>query len=779
MAWRRVAAAWAGPLLITAIVLFTLRGFVFGDRLTNQQPDILSFWLPRWTFLGRSLAAGHLPLWNPFEMAGYRFAADPQSGWLYAAPSLLFSRWSPGVAMRAVIVLNPVLAGLGLYAFLRVDGLGRVAAAAGGLSLAGAMAASEIAVSLPFAGALAWTTIVLLGAAGFRRSVRWSSRLAWLALAAFGWSQVASAHLSHGLVIGSALVVAYLAANAVADVVRHDVRARAAVARTALFVVVLPLASLAVIAPRIAFIGDSSLGAGYDALGGGRGTVTGVEVRPILPAGVWAGWPLASSAAPGAYAGAVVLLAVPAAVRARRRRALVIAFGVALAGAYVVISNAVLGVDALRRAVSALPFGDVLLHNPGRLRYAAVLALPVLGAAGLQGLLEDPPTARATAAWLGAGAALWLALPLAAGGDPARWALFAVVLAPAAAAYWLARTRPRAAPVLVGVLALEIVAAGLLAGRWSGDDLRLGLEGGGVPLAFQPLRTPDIDLGAFLRPPPFVGTIGSERYLTWVPPDAAYQKGYLFAQDPWDWPMLANERGTLFEVRDVLGYNPVQLPRYWTWIRAANPLPVYYNATSIQRPTPADLALLGVRYLIVPQDVPSPVPGRIVQTADGYDLVRVPGAPLVSAPTDVRVVGSADDAVAATLTPGFDPSTEVILERSPGIATGGAGGSVTSTVPSAEQVDVRTALASDAVVLVRVAYDPGWTATVDGTQAQVLPADGFLLGVPVPAGEHTVTLTYHDAQVVDALWWSAAVWAALLLAWLIALVRERLAATEP
>ncbi len=168
MAWRRVAAACAGPLLIVAVVLLSLRGFVVGDRLTNQQPDLLSFWFPRWAFLGRTLAAGHLPLWNPFEMAGYRFAADPQSGWLYAPPSLLFWLCSPGVAIRAMIVLNPLLGGLGLYAFLRVDGFGRTASTAGGLSLAGAMATSEIAVSLPFAGAIAWTTVVLLGAAGFR-----------------------------------------------------------------------------------------------------------------------------------------------------------------------------------------------------------------------------------------------------------------------------------------------------------------------------------------------------------------------------------------------------------------------------------------------------------------------------------------------------------------------------------------------------------------------------------------------------------------------------------
>ena len=118
---RRIALAVVGPAVIVAGVLFALRGFVFADRLSDAHPDILTFWLPRFSFLGRSIAAGHVPLWNPFEMAGYRYAADPQGGWLYLLPMGLFSWLSPAVAMRAFIVANPLIAGLGLFAFLRIE----------------------------------------------------------------------------------------------------------------------------------------------------------------------------------------------------------------------------------------------------------------------------------------------------------------------------------------------------------------------------------------------------------------------------------------------------------------------------------------------------------------------------------------------------------------------------------------------------------------------------------------------------------------------------------
>ena len=74
--------AAAGPALIVGSVLFALRGIAFLPNLSDQHPDILSFWLPRSCMLGRAIADGHVPLWNPFEMSGTWFAADPQSGWL-------------------------------------------------------------------------------------------------------------------------------------------------------------------------------------------------------------------------------------------------------------------------------------------------------------------------------------------------------------------------------------------------------------------------------------------------------------------------------------------------------------------------------------------------------------------------------------------------------------------------------------------------------------------------------------------------------------------------
>src|SRR5262245_43998818 len=116
---REIAAALAGPLLITGSVLIVLRAFAFGGMLTTQHPDDLALYMPNWCFLGGQLSSGHIPAWNPHVMGGLPFAADPLSGWMYLPVMGLFTLLPCRLAMQWFIVLQSLLAGLGIYSFLR------------------------------------------------------------------------------------------------------------------------------------------------------------------------------------------------------------------------------------------------------------------------------------------------------------------------------------------------------------------------------------------------------------------------------------------------------------------------------------------------------------------------------------------------------------------------------------------------------------------------------------------------------------------------------------
>jgi hypothetical protein len=140
----RRALRFAGPALIVLGPALILHDFWLGARLPSQQVDLLPFWLPRWCFLGKAVAAGHVPAWLPHQFGGVPFASDPQSGWLYLPAMVLFGALSCSRALGAVILLNPILAGLGLYLFFRNEGVDRPAATVGGVTLALGLSGSVV-----------------------------------------------------------------------------------------------------------------------------------------------------------------------------------------------------------------------------------------------------------------------------------------------------------------------------------------------------------------------------------------------------------------------------------------------------------------------------------------------------------------------------------------------------------------------------------------------------------------------------------------------------------
>jgi hypothetical protein len=220
----------------------------------------------------------------------------------------------------------------------------------------------------------------------------------------------------------------------------------------------------------------------------------------------------------------------------------------------------------------------------------------------------------------------------------------------------------------------------------------------------------------------------------------------------------------------------VQLPRYWTYIRSTNENPVFYNAAVIGRPTLENARLLGVRYVIVPRGFQALPAGRVVATADDYDLVQVYGwEPRVSVLPTWTVEGSASDALAAIGAPGFDPSRSLVLERPPGIdaVPGAQAGSATYREVTPEDVRITVDAQAPSVVVVRNSYDPGWSATVDGDAAPVLAADYLVQGVAVPAGRHEIRLTYRDPDIARGLAAGAAVWFIMLAAIPVAALLER------
>jgi hypothetical protein len=70
-----------------------------------------------------------------------------------------------------------------------------------------------------------------------------------------------------------------------------------------------------------------------------------------------------------------------------------------------------------------------------------------------------------------------------------------------------------------------------------------------------------------------------------------------------------------------------------------------------------------------------------------------------------------------------------------------------------------------ALLVLGEAWYPGWTAEVNGQPAPVLPANGWMRAVPVPAGATRVELRFHSTWLVPGVLVSLVAFAAAILAW--------------
>jgi len=175
-----------------------------------------------------------------------------------------------------------------------------------------------------------------------------------------------------------------------------------------------------------------------------------------------------------------------------------------------------------------------------------------------------------------------------------------------------------------------------------------------------------------------------------------------------------------------------------------------------------DYALFGIRYVILPAVHPPP-PGHpaksLILRGSRFWVIEVPGNSYIrvadtvgSVTADRASLGARTARYLRSALPGAGwylgvgyagrpPAAPTLL---PGARPTGAPGTVVAEHP--DLADGRASavvrLRRQAVVVLAVSYDPGWSATVDGHPAPVRMLAPALAGVAVPAGLHHVAFRY-------------------------------------
>ncbi len=187
---------------------------------------------------------------------------------------------------------------------------------------------------------------------------------------------------------------------------------------------------------------------------------------------------------------------------------------------------------------------------------------------------------------------------------------------------------------------------------------------------------------------------------------------------------------------------------------------------------PGDYATFGVRYLLLPQGHPPPVPATLITQLGPYELWTVGKTELI------QVVDTSGTIAANSSNIGHQTSSFLASDLpskgiyptiayagqpagAPTLAAGSAVQGSAGTVLS-ERVDlakgraVATVFARRAaVVLLKSSFNPGWTVTVDGEEASTEMVAPALVGVTIAPGQHTVVFTFRGYSSYPLLFGAA------------------------
>ncbi len=739
---------------LTILTVAAMWAQLTGGTETGQ--DAAAFFYPMFSFLGRSLRAGQIPVWNPHQLAGTPFAGDPQSGWMYFPAMVLFSLLSLPLAAKAYLLLHPLIAGLGMYALARVLGLPPIPALLSAVAFEFSSFLYERNICcFAYSGVYVWLPLIILGAELAIRSVRWRSKLLWLGVSGFALGQVLSIWLGQGsyyalLALGG--YVAYRTLFSPPPSIRSiPGRLVALVTHGALLLLFGFGLAAAGLLPRIEYNLRSNLALGYSVSPKGEGGWGPDDWAKLLNVHDWR------------YAGgAVVALAVISLLVAHRRAgvpywALLSLCTLVLAGQgptplHWVLYHVLPGFARLHPHVPervlvilylglALMAGATLAHLfESRVRTVFLVLVPVLGTLALRHQGVHLPHDALVAVAL---------------------VVIAIVLAPFAGRVAGGRTALSLALVLV-----------VMGDLWVADHGIVASEHG----FFAKVK---VDLSRYYDPGPAGRFLlaqqkrdGPFRYYGYDP--ALRYMGMLyrfqFAQ-PVTKGILVNNRATVLGLQDVQGYDPIQLEEYVRYMEAVNGGSRDYRGAHVYPDGIGSplLDLLNARYVVVPdQDVTS---RKDLARLEGmyptvFDDGRVKVLENLRALPRAWIVHSARkvsdrDALRLLASGRVDPRRTALLSTSPPRLSPGAGSTSVRTY-EAGRIMVRTHSTAPGLLMLSEIYYPAWHAYVDGTPVRMYRADYALRAVPVPAGEHTVVLGFESGALKLGLLISLATYAVLM-----------------
>jgi hypothetical protein len=233
--------------------------------------------------------------------------------------------------------------------------------------------------------------------------------------------------------------------------------------------------------------------------------------------------------------------------------------------------------------------------------------------------------------------------------------------------------------------------------------------------------------------------------------------------------------GLVYEFEDTVGDSPLELQANSDFDKSVDEVKRWQ--------------LLNVKYILTRRKLDD---GRLIPVTqeDGlytYELaphLRLPRAHIVH-----RAIIANSPEEQLKLTKEIEPKSEVVLAKSPGTSPStlsgqsSDGSDVQIIARRPDRMELRTSSSVDGILVLSEVYYPGWKASVDGQQVEILRANSLLRGLilranyllrgsPIAAGFHDVIVWYEPLSLKQGLAVSAIAGALALATLMYASIRN-------
>lgn len=692
--------------------------------------DLYSYYYPTIRFAFEELRRGHLPLWNPYQLAGEPFLANQQHGIFYP-PNLLFLVLPAHLAFKWSAIVHYALAVLFAGYLGKTLGLSTGAAAVAALTFAFSGYLQSMLYLRTWLNGAVWLPLELAFAIRIFRAEHVSRMTLFLAVA-FA-CQYVGGYPMHSLFAGYCLTffavwqTLSLARRGQWRTVVHGCAALAAAAAVAVSlcaVQLLPMIEMTWLSPR--------------RLGSLHPLAANLVPHEGLVLLATLAYPATHNSA---YIGAAVVPLVLCSVLDVRRRAMACFLIVLAVLAACLAASSATPLYALYRQ---LPTSN-WFRFPHDFLYLVTVGLAA--AAGIGAEAVATRTQRLPTLAMGILAVIALVVAFVIRLQPLSvpaWLVGVAVLLIAFAVPFLLIVGHSWRIIWLAVAVIIWLDLALAAGNWF-------IIPDVAPDRFEPSGTLTAFLGAHQE--------GQQRVYFHTPPLQA--------------PVAKlGMRYHLFTVADHESLLPSRYADYAAWMQNAMPPPLIPAQGGVflepRRKQMKLLDLLGVRYIVASGQGPF------------VDSAEAAAYPMVLALDDTRVyenphalprafvAGHAEQVAPREIlrrlaSPTFDPLQTALVETGAAVLSGGSSRAAAIRDYQPERVVVETGDDTPGLLVLTDQFYPGWHATVDGQAVPIYCVDYIFRGVRLAAGPHTVIFTYRPMAFIVGLWISVVTLAGLVI----------------